>query len=1107
MNTSMFKVPIMAWLFEMQEQRKTVCWLLVAIILVFLSLINVHAQDTEAGSLVPYYEPPTYYGAEVTYIDDPTLFEIFPGMEVRQRLYNDVVAGLEFYSDNALWYAIYNQNKFSSNNTPSYAHFFEPSLISPEDLFSFKSLYDIDSQDKSSMRTFMPFAGVDTRLMEEENVELVMALFFNNPNTIWDSPQWMNLIKATAIGIKAANSIASIPGIDRFIKKVPILGSFTLKGFKFVNKLGNNKKVESIFANLKPFLEAIVNYSAVAESLCIALVKIDKEIPKWDNNNWTEQDCAQYFGNGHTLLETIVNSLPEPASTLSSNTYVNSYNKTFASYKAENKINILESLISIPAIDKDVILAFFVKETMVDFLWEQENFEEYVTNKAGLKKTVTKAQVTKVFVSLSDKETKLSTEELKIKKEVISFSVKEFGEALLENIQKDVDKKLSVGNIMKKAFGWANQIIVLRASIIEKAQNPDWKAVLASTEIIFKQIIADFIELSGEQLSATVMDVVKTTLTDLTPLKVFKAGAAIAEGTDMAWDYVVSPEVVYLSIKKEGEQLSFKRAAPSLMPVRYLSVKRTGADLSKVLSISDAIQFYAPSGDKVYYISPADSESNLASFLVEGGFKASVENHAVVRNEGDKSVLKNFIKNKKGKVFWHAYRYKFNGEVAENLETPPNVYSRNESNAFKGNKNYWEKNLNDDWFVIKSYSRNDYPVLDKFVQDKKIEKDSISYLDFSKIYKNTYLTHETHGIYSNSTWFEIGDFSSNKVDLYANTFNVYVLKDLSQYKDDFLKSTCVWEGTSGNYLNIAPTGIDFSFSGKYYLVVKSGDKWIHPKEVFHQRIHLDNVLNTSVYIYEDILRAWENNVIKGEPEKLQSLLGKLGSHVVSFTLQEEILPCPFNDIPVNQWYTKPIVELKELGIVKGYEDGTFRPHDEVTRAEFLKMALLASPFHKDKDFQQTETSFSDVLEEHWASGYIKYAKDKGIVEGFRDDGTFRPNEIITRAAAAKIVAIVFDFMPTKSLERILFEKIQQELFGIEPENLLQCPTDFPDVSNNEWYCPYITALWNKKVLIGYWDGTFKPHNEMTRAETATVICRAYSYKEVGDTSLCDMNED
>lgn len=101
----------------------------------------------------------------------------------------------------------------------------------------------------------------------------------------------------------------------------------------------------------------------------------------------------------------------------------------------------------------------------------------------------------------------------------------------------------------------------------------------------------------------------------------------------------------------------------------------------------------------------------------------------------------------------------------------------------------------------------------------------------------------------------------------------------------------------------------------------------------------------------------------------------------------------------NSWAAKEIATLTNAGILKGYNDGTFRPNASITRAEY---ATIASRF--DKLSGGTKT-FSDVPSSHWAYAAITSAAEKGWVNGY-SDGTFRPENAITRAEVVKITNAV-----------------------------------------------------------------------------------------------------
>ncbi|MSR67784.1 S-layer homology domain-containing protein [Candidatus Peribacteria bacterium] len=99
-----------------------------------------------------------------------------------------------------------------------------------------------------------------------------------------------------------------------------------------------------------------------------------------------------------------------------------------------------------------------------------------------------------------------------------------------------------------------------------------------------------------------------------------------------------------------------------------------------------------------------------------------------------------------------------------------------------------------------------------------------------------------------------------------------------------------------------------------------------------------------------------------------------------------------------------------FSIASGYSDGSFKPDAPVNRAEAVKMLLLAAQIEM-KASTGTVLAFSDVSETDWFSPYVNIAVEREIVRGYQD-GTFRPDQPITRAEAAKIIGIVMRQNPT-----------------------------------------------------------------------------------------------
>jgi len=119
----------------------------------------------------------------------------------------------------------------------------------------------------------------------------------------------------------------------------------------------------------------------------------------------------------------------------------------------------------------------------------------------------------------------------------------------------------------------------------------------------------------------------------------------------------------------------------------------------------------------------------------------------------------------------------------------------------------------------------------------------------------------------------------------------------------------------------------------------------------------------------------------------------------------------FTDMNGDEWYAPYVAKAKELGIVNGYEDGSFKPGIVVNRAEALKMIILSNPSVNDKTIEiQRAVEFADsddtvglndVTEEMWFAPYVSYALTRGIISG-KSDGKFHGGDAMTRAELSKV---------------------------------------------------------------------------------------------------------
>ena len=117
----------------------------------------------------------------------------------------------------------------------------------------------------------------------------------------------------------------------------------------------------------------------------------------------------------------------------------------------------------------------------------------------------------------------------------------------------------------------------------------------------------------------------------------------------------------------------------------------------------------------------------------------------------------------------------------------------------------------------------------------------------------------------------------------------------------------------------------------------------------------------------------------------------------------------FKDVADGTWYKNYIAAASEKGYISGFEDGTFKPEESVTREQFVAMMLRYT-----KTFPTRGETFSDVSINRWSAGYIYTAVELGIISGYQD-GTFKPENPVTRAEAARIVNVATGRNPNKEV--------------------------------------------------------------------------------------------
>ena len=253
-------------------------------------------------------------------------------------------------------------------------------------------------------------------------------------------------------------------------------------------------------------------------------------------------------------------------------------------------------------------------------------------------------------------------------------------------------------------------------------------------------------------------------------------------------------------------------------------------------------------------------------------------------------------------------------------------------------------------------------------------------------------------------------------------------------------------------------------------------------------------------------------------------------------------PTNFKDIQ-NHW-AKPFIEgLLAKGLISGFKDGTFKPDDKMTRAQYA--ALLVKAFNPAA--KRDADKFTDVPNDFWAYNVIQQACRAGFMSGFPNK-TFKPNDNVQRVqvivslvnglglsatdgnalnayddkstipdyakdevttATRKQIVVnhpnLKQLNPTKEATRAeVAAMVYQALVDANQVSAVNSPyivsatsggdddpKTFPDIQNH-WAKPFIEGLLDRGLIGGFGDGTFKPDNKMTRAQYAALIAKAFN---------------
>lgn len=246
---------------------------------------------------------------------------------------------------------------------------------------------------------------------------------------------------------------------------------------------------------------------------------------------------------------------------------------------------------------------------------------------------------------------------------------------------------------------------------------------------------------------------------------------------------------------------------------------------------------------------------------------------------------------------------------------------------------------------------------------------------------------------------------------------------------------------------------------------------------------------------ESVATVDENGIVKfiGEGTAIitaQSKTNKTLKDTVTVTVTKAVsTPTPKPAEPTPEPTKEPSIITKTMlnPYIVGYDDNVFGPELPISREEVSAIfaRLIANNIYMDKEY---DTSFPDVGE-GWSKDYIGYLEKFSVVTGY-EDGTFRPQNYITRAEMAVMMAKAEGY----------------DISGYMSSDELA----YPDVDEgySEWAVKAIKYLTDRGVMEGYPDGTFGPNRPITRAETVATVNRVLADMTVGNIEVLpsDMTE-
>ena len=250
--------------------------------------------------------------------------------------------------------------------------------------------------------------------------------------------------------------------------------------------------------------------------------------------------------------------------------------------------------------------------------------------------------------------------------------------------------------------------------------------------------------------------------------------------------------------------------------------------------------------------------------------------------------------------------------------------------------------------------------------------------------------------------------ADNSEDITIKSEDKILVKDVDytlEYKDNIKQGTAtVIINFIGNYAGQTEQSFNIIRESTNSGGNSHSGVFVNNKDnIVHTTEVLSDITETNAVEHNAYINGYEDNTFKPDGDMSRAEAAAIFARLIADAKTETISgKATFTDIDKNGWYADYIGYLAKYKVIEGYNDGTFKPDAPVSRAEFVAMSVrYYSLFNEVKKGGYT-VKYTDVSKKYWAYDDIAYAKNIGWLNGYAD-GTFKGDNNITRAEVVTVV--------------------------------------------------------------------------------------------------------